>query len=434
MSSKVGTTLKILLWFAGPVLGAVLGVLGNRYYTDPDRRAREEQERRRIAPVELLDRADDERRRLTENDLASAVDKYKSLLPVIDDAQFPLNQANKLRVYLGLSRAYADWATLKFWRGLSTGDFPEKAQSYALKAVATPPETPESLIALAFAYDAAEAGKEKSATKAKVIEILNKGINNLEVQYLAANCEANEEAKSFLDKLQAENVSDLRILVDVVLDFAKLATAHPTEKEIYIKRGEEFLARAVHVNRDNPMVLFAQGYLSATKENYIEARDYYLKAVALEPEFPRARNNLGFTYAADRDYINAKKQFGAACQALGLPNTSRRRYLLNFAAASLETGNSDEACWAWRQVSEVPGANENPETFVGLAMCENLSQRKNEARAYFCHAVQLGKASNLDLANISWFNQHNAGPKELEVAKALIQITNGKCSALRSKP
>jgi tetratricopeptide (TPR) repeat protein len=405
------------------------------HFTDPERRKHQEREQRRRAPIEVLNRADDERRRLTENELNSAVEKYKSLLPVIDDPEFPLDQTSKLRMYVGLSRAYSDLAMVRYWRGLSTADYPEQAQSYASKAVSDAPEAPDSLIALAYAYDAAELGKAKSATKAKVIAILNKGINTPEVQYLAYNCEANEEAKSFLDKVHAQDVSDLRILIDLVIDFGKSASTHPTEKEKYISRSEEFLERAVYINRENPLVLFSHGYLSAIKGNYIEARDYYLQAVAHEPEFPRARNNLGFTYAADRDYLNAKKQFGAACQTASLPNRSLRRCFLNLASASLETGNNDEACRAWKRVSEIPDANQDPETFIGLAMCHYVTnEEKKVAISDFCRAVKLGKEQNLDLLNASWFEQQKAGPKELEIAKALVQRAKGNCSTLLSQP
>jgi Tfp pilus assembly protein PilF len=425
---------KVLLWLAGTVLSTLLGVVVTTYYMDPSRQRAAEQERRRQAPVETLDSAVKDRQRLTEATLASAIDKYKSLLPLVDDAQYPLSQTNKVRLYSGLSRAYADLATLRSWRGLSTGDFTERAQSFASKAIDTAPEAPESLIASAYSYDAAEIGKVKYATKAKVLEILKKGINTLEVQYLAKTCEANDEAKSFLDNLHPDDVSDLRILIDAAIDFGKLAKAHPTEKQKYIKRGEEFLERAAQVHADNPMVRFAQGYLSAIKENYIEARDYYLKAVELEPQFPKARNNLGFTYAADRDYLNAKKQFGAACQADSLPNTSLHRCLINLASASLESGSNDEACQAWKRASEIPDANQNAETFLGLAMCDYVREQKNAASSNFCQAVEVGKQHDQDLLDLAWFEKQNAGTRELGMAKALLQMNKGKCPAAVGQP
>src|SRR6185503_13974992 len=91
MSQKRQQFFKVLRWFAGPVLGVLLGVVVTKYYMDPYRVRLAEQERLRRAPVETLDSADKDRRRLTEAELSSAVDKYKSLLPIVDDAQYSLS-------------------------------------------------------------------------------------------------------------------------------------------------------------------------------------------------------------------------------------------------------------------------------------------------------------------------------------------------------
>ena len=414
------------------LLGVALTIGWEKY--EQRRKARDERNRQ---PQVMLDQAEAKRRQLTESELASALDILNQVPGVINQNQ-SLDQATKRRyqalTYSGLSRVFADWATLRSGRGLARGDFPQQAQSLALQASTFAPEMPETGIALAYAFESAEAEqRDRSATKKKVKDLLAKGIDNLDTRYLAwRSDDANEEAKSFPDRVRANDLSDLLILVDIGIYFAKKAeqAPEPAAKQANISRSEEFLARAVRVSPNNAMALYGQGYLSASRGNIAQARDYYRKAIDQEPTFPKARNNWGFTFAAEGKYAEAKEQFEAAVQAAaGAPTTSLRRWLDNLGYASLEIGDNARACQVWIQASGTPGANENPRTVLGLAMCHYINGEKDNALADFRSSAAIAQDWNKSPTNssvnpldINWYEKEKDGPKELKIAKDLIQM------------
>jgi tetratricopeptide (TPR) repeat protein len=422
-NSRLRRVLRDLFWvLLGVVLSAAVSMTIVWY---KDRRIRNRE------PEAILDQADTERRRLTEGELAAAVVDYKSVLGLIEtnrSLDHATKQRLKVRALSGISRTYSDWATLRHWRGLSRRDNPEIAKHYAEQALAIAPNEAQARVAEAYAYEAfgepsalnndsadSAAVPEKLTAKDKVNKLVPQGINNLDSRYLAWL--ASKKTNSFPSELRPEEVSDVRILVDVGLHFAKRAEKQ-SEKRMDIDAGEHCLAFAAHFGPNNPVVLFTKGYLSAAKENLAEAQDYYEEALRQEPEFPRARNNLGFTYAAKRDYLNAQNQFDAAAQTVGAPAASVRTWLYNLASASLEVGDYERACDSWKKASAIPEQNNDPREFLGLAMCDYTKGNKISAIANFRLAVKANKQP----IDVSWFKERRAGPKELEIANALIQM------------
>jgi|SRR5687767_774872 len=413
---------RTALVLAGVLLGIGLTIVATRVYYKSQMYLRE-----RTQPEEILNQAETKAHLLTENDLAFSVDAYQQVLDLLDKNQ-SLDKTAKRRLQAralsGLSRTFADRATLKYWLGLTAADFPQRAQGYALQAVNIASEMPETQIALAYAYKSAEPEKSaKLAAQDKVNELLSKGINNLEIQYLAWSSRVNEKANDFPNQLRAEDVSDVRMLADIGLHFARLTLQSASaEKQNYINRADQFLLRAAQLSPDNAIVLFVRGYLSVAKGNMAEGRDYYHQAISREPEFPRALNNLGYTYAIEEDFSNAQKQFQAAVETAGsgAPNQGLRTWLLNLASASLEVGDDDKACRTWKQASEIPGASEDVHTFIGLAICNYVRGRKEAASADFQQANQVNK-STIDL---SWFEKQQVGPKELAIARELVQLVD----------
>lgn len=412
--------LKVARYVIGPLVGFALG-LAFYYWKEHQTTIKVQRE----APEIELRQAERDRRGLTEVDLASAVKRYEDILHDLDkntslDAE--MKRRYQGQTFSGLGRSYADWTMRRDLLGLSRSDYPERARSNALEGFRIAPDLPETGIALAYAYDSVESeSSDKAATRAKVNELLATGIDSLDLQYIAWSSGASNGAETFPKDHRAAEISELRILVDVGLASAMRADqVTSTEKQMYLERGSEYVDRAAQLAPDNAIVLFARGRLSAAKDNKIQARDFYQKAVDREPEFPRARNNLGFTYAWDGDYKNAKNQFQASVQGVGAPITSRslRTRLDNFAYACLELVENTNACQAWKQASEIPGAEEAARTFIGLAMCDYTSGKKDAALTNFRRAVQLNKKP----IDISYFEQEKAGPKELEIARALIQM------------
>jgi hypothetical protein len=96
-------------------------------------------------------------------------------------------------------------------------------------------------------------------------------------------------------------------------------------------------------------------------------------------------------------------------------------WLNNLGVASLEVNDQAGACRAWRQAGEIPGANENPFTLYGFAICSYLD-RQDEAGPYFLRAIEAGERLGYDFGSLEAFRERKAGPRELEVAKALLAI------------
>jgi len=413
----------LLLVLLGAVLGLVFTVSWE--WVEKWRLIKAEEER---LPEMLLADAQTRRSRFTESDLALAVETYnKALLHIPKQESSGHDQQHQLlaRAYSGLSRTYSDWATLRIRRGLSS-DFSERAQGYALKAVTTDPELAESEIALAYTYDSSEAQQPlRAATQAKVNELLFKGTDNLDTQYLAWVSKANDKARSFTDNLHAESIPDLRILLDVALDYAaRAAHAQAQEKQKLIGRSEEFLTRAESISQNNPLVLFVRGYLSGAKGQNTEAREYYQKAIIQETAFPLARHNLGFTYVLDRDFRQARKQFKDAVETEGAPTVRLKIWLDSFGEASLELGDNDRACQAWEQAASLPPGNENPMTLMRRAMCAYIAGHGDVAMTEFRRSIQSGKGQGFDPTNPSWLDEQSAGPKVREIVKGLNQMAS----------
>lgn len=395
---------------------------------------RHQTEIERNAPQTNLDQAADKRRLLTESNLEIAAKDLETLEKSLDHNQ-SLDAASKLRfralTYAEEARTFADWARLRNQRGLSWGDYPQKAQYYALQAVTIRPDLRDAQISLAYALNAVEADQPSMpATKNQVQELL-KGKVDDDVRYLAWQSDAGgEESRSFPEKATAEGISNLLILLPLGMHFARLAqTLEGDKKQVALNRAEEFLAKASRIAPDNAVVLFSRGFAAAVGERTAEAQEYYRKAVDQEPAFPRARNNWGYTFAARGQYAQAKDQFQAAVEAaVGAPTAGLATWFDNLGYASLEVGDSNKACQVWGLAAGLALANDNPRASLGMAFCHYLKGEKDDAVFDFRRAVKTAENWNkvqkrqINPLDIHWYEQEKAGPKQLKIAKDLIQL------------
>ncbi len=398
---------KVAWIFVGIILAATLG--------EPIRQIKE----RLREPERVLAEAKEERMSFTAIGLNRAGQKYDSLL----------DRAPNLRAQAlwGISKTYADLATHRRWRGVSPRDYRDLARSYALQALDVAPDDPQTGVALAYAYESTEATQQnKSATRAKILELLAQGIDTPDIQYLAWVSKATEKARSYPDALRPQGLSDLRILLHVGMHFIELARAKSgNERDAALQSADEFLLGANNLSSDNALVLFARGYLAGERGKITEAHEYFAKALDKQKDFPTARNNFGYTYGAIGDWENARKHFEEAALTPSAPGPRQRIYLDNLASASLEVGDNTKACKAWRQASEIPGANEKEQAFVfvGFAICSYVMGQEPAAILNYRRAIELGRGQKVDLTNISTFEESKVGPRELEVTRALIQLT-----------
>src|SRR2546425_3469997 len=189
MNTQVKRGLKKLLeWLAVAVVG--LAVLKACEYWS---------EARKVTPRMLAEAAQD-RSHLTDSSLGAAASIYRSLLSRTSGPE------DSSRALAGLARTYADLATLRFWRGLSNGGYPAQARRYALHAMRIGHDTAGADIALAYAYASDEVGSEtKPATKAKVGELAERHVDNLDMRYLAWVSDFNEASEAFPYRVQADS-------------------------------------------------------------------------------------------------------------------------------------------------------------------------------------------------------------------------------------
>jgi len=375
----------------------------------------------RKEPERRLQEADDSRRRMTESSLTSAINKYTSLLK-----NNRINSPAKLAAYRGLSRTYSDLALFKYWMGTSLGDAPDNARSWALKAAATPNMDFDTGIALAYSFESSELDSSvKPATKGKVQELYSLHPDNPDIEYLAWQVLLNDKARLYPERLNANDLSDLRILIRVGMHFVRTADGQlGAERERTLGRAREFLVRANLVSPDHPMVLNALGVLAEKNNNRAEAESYYQKAVTVRPEFPRARNNLGKIYSEREDYRKAREQFAGALSK-GAPAAGQQIWLNNLGDADFELDDFDKACEDWQQAAGLPVAEENVHTILGLAKCSFVKGKREVARETFKRAVELGCKSGTDLMDMATLRNWGAGRKELSVASALIKDAGG---------
>jgi len=163
-----------LFWL---MLGAVLGALLGVFLGEPVKEYRRERMAQQKVPQQTLEEAARYRAQFTDIDLNKASEDYQSLIKKA--------AALRTQAYWGLSKTYADWATIRYWRGLSRGDYPDRAVGLALKASADAPTSVETGIALAYAYESEEAEQpDKPASRAKVRELLASHTSDHDVRYL----------------------------------------------------------------------------------------------------------------------------------------------------------------------------------------------------------------------------------------------------------
>ncbi len=377
-------------------------------------------EARRI-PHQVLVDAESDRGRWTQATLQSASQKYQSLLQSAPEI--------RTQAYQGLSRTYSDWSALRFRLGLARGNYPDRALAYAFEAQRVAPQTVESEIALAYAFESLEAGGDKkTATRVKAQSLIENGAGGPDLEYLRWVTHADKQAESYPDRVDPETITNLRILVDLGMHFRREARKQSgPQKENLLKRATNSCDRASLLAPGNPIALFCQGYIAAEMGNIPQAREDYAKALQFEPDFPRARNNLGYTYAADGDFKDAKNLFEAAVVTLDAPLDSKATWLQNLGSAYLELNQSDKACDAWKQAAQLPGAGDSFLAFWGLSLCSYVRKDLKQSLEYYRKAVELGRKEKekYDLTNLSSFQEFKVGPKELQIAKDLIKAGRG---------
>jgi tetratricopeptide (TPR) repeat protein len=304
-------------------------------------------------------------------------------------------------------------------------DYAKLAEDNAFIAEALDPKETETAVALAYAYACKEMGvSNKALTQSKVRELTADHLDNLEVQYLAWVVDPGGNA-SFVKKLEGERSPRLQHVLDVERAYAvKAASASdPKEKQDQLNRANEWLSKAQALYPGNPVVLFRRGYVSQLSQRMAEARDYYVRAIAGQTDFPRARDNLGTIYAHERAWNEAKSQFEAAAATQDAPVQARAASLRNLGAVYLEldpTIGFKSMCDVWQKANQLVVPEQTAEGSTHSALCDFPEDPKKACREYQA-AVRLGDEHGWNLRQISTFREEwSVGPEEGKLLETLL--------------
>ena len=357
----------------------------------------------------------------SEADLLASIEIYDSL------ARDPRARGEALR---GLSRAYADLATLRYWRGVSPIEPAERAYEYAREALSHDSNDVENDLALAFAYASAELlSPTKLATRNKVLELMAKKVDSIDLRYLAWFAKAREQDRDFYKSLSPKATEDFRILIQGAMNLVEMAATTDDEalSASTIRRAEEFLAQAELVSRGNTLVDFVRGYLFLELHDELEAEQSFRRAIDNSVIFPRARNNLAVIYARKGDYQGAAEQLEGALRSISLAD--RRTQLYNLGFTLLELGDERKSCDVWREAAGLPHADELFYASMGLAFCSYTEESFTKAAEHFGTAVEKAKGLKIDFLDAGTFAARGAGPRELAIARELIRLATVPASS-----
>lgn len=353
---------------------------------------------------------------MTPESLNLALSSYESLL---EDPKL------KLDAMRGMSRAHADYATLNYWRGLPITDHSEHALNFAMSALAISPPSPENTRALAYAYDCRELSDgDKEVAKSKVQELIAQGHDDLEVKYLAWLVELDDASAQFFSEVDPGSIHSFRILFDGAMDliFRAMAESDAGQREMLLGRAQRFLERAQALSPDHGMVYFGFGYRASVAGNQVESRDFFARAIEEMPRFPKARNNLGYAYAAQGQFHEAEEQFQAAIDGTAATLWLRLR---NLAYTRLEVGKPEAFCDGVQQAGNLPEMKPHYALY-DKALCSAARADWSQADAEYEEAAAAAAENDLDFWDLSTMKGWNAGPEELRLAQDLISHRYGR--------
>lgn len=405
----------------GAVLGAVIGVPAGAFVEKPLERYLEKRAHDHEKSKSDLESAAENRRLMTEIGYQNAEKTYLSILKVEG-----LERRIKVQAYQGLSRTYSEWAFCRFFRGLSRKHLPRAAEEYASLAEKEMPGQFETALALAYSYASREAGNsQRSVTSQKVKELLVNRPGDLDLNFLAWEAGLKTGQIEFPDTLDPQKIDSLMILLEVTAHYVRNADQfdNSIQRTKNLSRAELFLQRAGQLAPENELVEFRRGYFFQTKDQWPNAKDYYNKALSKEPDFPRARDNLAAILASEHEFEAARGQLLSVLKTEDAPLGSHIAALHNLGEVYVELNDYEKACDVWSQAAKL-SRNADVLSKVHMAMCLYLKNDRTAAKIQYSGAKEFGKKRKINLATVDIYrDKWKVGPKELEVAENLIELT-----------
>jgi tetratricopeptide (TPR) repeat protein len=145
------------------------------------------------------------------------------------------------------------------------------------------------------------------------------------------------------------------------------------------RNSEALFTRAIDVTSDNYLAYNNLGFYLSGKGKLAEAKEFYKKSIAINPQYADALNNLGFALAGERDFAEAIPYYVAALRS----NPNQAEIHNNFGNALSELGKLDEAIGQYRTaLKEQPDhADANNNLGIALAMQGKLAEAVEHFRA-----------------------------------------------------
>lgn len=371
------------------------------------------------APETKLHRAIQAQEKMTPKSLNSAIVTYRGLL---DDPRVGTEALRRI------SQSYSDLAFIYQQMGLAWVSTADEAVAYA-RAARLKENHRDSDLILAQAYIARNQGDDlMKAERALNRWNSRKGSSRegVHADYLKWRL-GHEDLEGFPDLFEPDEQSRFQVVLSVA--WVTISRARILVMQEHESQGEEYLSRATELldwsearlGEPHPFIYFCRGYMNLIRGQHPDARDSFERALDLAPIFPKAHINYGFSAAAEGDYETAAARFWHAYTQN--PVSDQLPLLNNLAEAKLEIGKPKDSCIYWNEARQLDGGESNLKVRLGLALCRMAQGDRDIAEVLFREAVVLGEKEGTNLLDIETFGSWHAGPKELELANSLIQIS-----------
>ena len=129
--------------------------------------------------------------------------------------------------------------------------------------------------------------------------------------------------------------------------------------------------------------LFSSAIDNHKKKNFIDAKKLYEKILSINPNFLKAKNNLGLVFLAENDFSNAKKIFQEVIKIN--PKTISAQYSLGFICKKM--GDYENSIKFFKKVIEINPNQLNTNYNLGL-IAKEIGDQEN-AEKYFKEEIRL---------------------------------------------
>ncbi|MDR2639127.1 MAG: tetratricopeptide repeat protein [Helicobacteraceae bacterium] len=186
----------------------------------------------------------------------------------------------------------------------------------------------------------------------------------------------------------------------VVLSFF-IALSVFASQEAQETKEPKFIERDLIVKTDNEAAAKAYriGTAMLLEDRALEASQYLLKAIELEPDFIDAIDHLGVAYRKLKMYDKAEEVYKRSIQI----DSGNLVPYLNLALIYQMTDRAEESVQAYKTAAKL--APDDPEPYYGIGVAYRSIGDYKQSIVYFDEAIKRYKAQNSELIYDAYANQ-----------------------------